>query len=120
MHTDRYWLAPKDCRRLLAAVMQYFAGDGVFLSLEGSLPDRLKAFRPQVDVATLPAFKRQCQHPILDFIAIPLNTLTLPRVERELAEDALVVGWEAAVNHLQIGEPDRLCFGAYDGFHEEC
>ena len=88
--------------------------------LDGTLPHRLRAFQPQVDVATLPAFERQTRVPILDFVAIPLDGSTLASLERELAENALLIGEDAPVSHLQIGERDSLILGFYDGFHEEC
>jgi hypothetical protein len=120
MSTGRHWLHPQQRGKLLRFLMQHFARDGTFMSFEGWLPAELKQIRPQADLATLPSFSRQTSVPVLDYVAIPLSEPTMSELLPLLADETLFVGDPVPILHIQIGDRDRLFFGAYDGFHEEC
>ena len=117
MDRAEYWLQARDKPELLIAMMRVLAGDA-HISFEGDLSRAGSLMSiPGASTEETPVLRRNTFVPVQDFVVVPLETTTLPRLIRESSRpDRLTHD----VVHVQIEKGGSLEFGAYDNFHPKC
>ena len=114
---DVVWIDPRDKPGLLRAVMEEYAADSK-ISFEGDLKGLSFCTWLDAKHEETSSLKRQTKEPELDFVVLPLNPSTYPRIWNELIEKDHLVN--EGIIHVQIEMNGKLLFGGYDNFHREC
>lgn len=111
-------LKVRDCHGTLWALYGHFEGQ-VLASFEGDLTNLRLHELPGASTAETTALRRQTLEPELDFVVVPVDTETVPLLQKRLAAPGLL-GGNGAVIHTQIGLGDDWLFIAADNFHDDC
>ena len=79
VNTKQHWLQARDKPGLLIAMMRHLVG-GAFIALEGSLSRCDFSGIPGLSSEETLSLKRSTSYPILDFVVVPLEPDTMPRI----------------------------------------
>lgn len=112
-----FWIDARDKPGLFYAMIKEFSNRGR-VSFEGYLQDlELGTIPGAINKAEKP-LGRATRYPRLDFIVVPLNPETVPRIWKEVNEKDHLA--HEGIIHVQVEHDGKLVFCAFDNFDKNC